>query len=313
MNLQEQTHRIKEIMGLLTEGAACETWKDGTFVNGDGINTPKITINNDKTKIEGVYEGPESGFCIQSANGNYRDTIHQLATIAVFHEGSKKHLKNLYKSRIYVRPDLKNITLDRRNNYYKITIPLTPTTEDKAITSINQRGSMGGGTAGIDYTEYDSVKNTYPEMFYDQIKTAGDMTEHFFAFRNLNEYPILTKPVSTQQPQQGKQQRRNGFEITGTELSQFIKDIPIKSSGITIDEKNVEVTLDTNTKNYSLKIGPGTTKVNYLRLALNVRKDKNSGTFPLRDEILKNFPGARSIKDGTFDGGGRDYSIIMIP
>lgn len=295
------------MMTLLTEQkVACTKWADGTFVNGDGITTPKITINNDDTKIEGIYEGAESGFCIQSATGNKYDSVHQLSTITVYHEGSKKHLKNLYKSGVYVRPDLKNIVMVRKPNYFKITIPLTPTTEDKAITSINERGSMGGGTSGIDYTEYNDVKNKYPEMFYDQLKTAGDITEHFFAFRNLNDFPIKTKSVNPQQ-------QNSRVNITGTDFTQFLKDIKIKTNGASIDENSVQIILDTENDNYSLTYNTGKTKINHLKLALNVRNDKINGVFPSKDKILNDFSGAKSIKDGTFDKGTRDYSVIMIP
>lgn len=310
MKLQQEIQRIQEMMTHLTEQkVACTKWVDGTFVNGDGIKTPKITINNDDTKIEGIYEGPESGFCIQSVTGNKYDSVHQLATITVYHEGSKKHLKNLYKFGTYVRPDLKNIVMVRKPNYFKITIPLTPTTEDKAITSINERGSMGGGTGGIDYAEYNDVKKTYPEMFYDQLKTAGDITEHFFAFRNLNDYPIKTKSVN----QQGNQQQNSRVNITGNDFGQFLKDIKTKTNGASIDENSVRILLDTENNNYSLTYNIGKTKINHLRLALNVMNDKINGVFPSKDKILKDFSGAKSIKDGTFDKGTRDYSVIMIP
>jgi hypothetical protein len=83
--------------------------------------------------------------------------------------------------------------LERKKNYYKISIPLEKTTEDKAITSINQRGSMGGGEGGIDTTEFNSAK-TRPMFYTETLKSTGlsDMTEYFFCWRNLQDYPIKT-------------------------------------------------------------------------------------------------------------------------
>jgi hypothetical protein len=181
-----------KLYNLITEATACTQWSDKTFVNGDGKTKPKITIEKTETKVTGTYEGPEFGFCIQSAEGNKGDSVHQLAGITVFHECGP-YLKELYKAGTYVRPNLKGVTLERKNNYYEISIPLEKTTEDKAITSINQRGSMGGGEGKIDTTEFNSAK-TRPMFYTETLKSTGisDMTEYFFCWRNLQDYPIKT-------------------------------------------------------------------------------------------------------------------------
>lgn len=181
-----------KLYDLITEATACNQWKDNTFTNGDGKTTPKITIEKTETKVTGTYEGPESGFCIQSATGNKGDSVHQLAGITVFLE-CNPYLKELYKAGTYVRPNLKGVTLERKKNYYKISIPLEKTTEDKAITSINQRGSWGGGEGGIDVAEFNSAK-TRPMFYTETLKSTGlsDMTEYFFCWRNLQEFPIKT-------------------------------------------------------------------------------------------------------------------------
>jgi hypothetical protein len=85
------------------------------------------------------------------------------------------------------------VTLERKKNYYKISIPLEKTTEDKAITSINQRGSWQGGEGNIDTTEFNSAK-TRPMFYTETLKSTGisDMTEYFFCWRNLQEFPIKT-------------------------------------------------------------------------------------------------------------------------
>jgi hypothetical protein len=181
-----------KLYNLITEATACTQWSDKTFVNGDGKTKPKITIEKTETKVTGTYEGPEFGFCIQSAEGNKGDSVHQLAGITVFHECGP-YLKELYKAGTYVRPNLKGVTLERKKNYYKISIPLEKTTEDKAITSINQRGSMGGGEGKIDTTEFNSAK-TRPMFYTETLISTGlpDMTEYFFCWRNLQDYPIKT-------------------------------------------------------------------------------------------------------------------------
>ena len=181
-----------KLYDLITEATACDNWKNNTFVNGDGKKTPKITIEKTETMVTGTYEGPESGFCIQSSEGNPKDSVHQLAGITVFYE-CNPYLKVLYKGGTYVRPNLKGVTLERKKNYYKISIPLEKTTEDKAITSINQRGSWGGGEGGIEATEFNSAK-TRPMFYTETLISTGlsDMTEYFFCWRNLQDYPIKT-------------------------------------------------------------------------------------------------------------------------
>ena len=184
---------------LLIEATACSTWADKSFVQGDGVNTPKITISKTPTLVTGTYEGPEKGFCIQSAIGSKGDSVHQLATITVFHE-CNPYLKELYKQGTFVRPNMKKITMERSQNYFKISIPLINTTEDKAITSINERGSWGGGEANTDKKELNDAR-TRP-MFDMVPVTADDIFEIFFCWRNLEKYPIKTKtkPSSETKP-----------------------------------------------------------------------------------------------------------------
>ena len=119
MNLRENIHRIKSIMGIYEQQkpvkVRCDQWKNKTFVNGDGITTPKITITKTPTLIEGLYEGPDSGGCIQRDGFNKDDTPHQLAGITVFYEAAP-YLKELYKNGTYVKPDMPKITMERIKN-----------------------------------------------------------------------------------------------------------------------------------------------------------------------------------------------------
>ena len=201
MNIQENIERIKSVMGIYEQQSQgrCDQWKNGTFVNGDGIKTPKITITKTPTLIEGLYEGPDKGFCIQRSKYYSNDTPHQLASITVFYEAAP-YLKELYKNGTYVKPDMNNITMDREiNKMFKISIPLISTTEDKAITSINERGGMGHGG---DLTEITNIENDPNNKLIEKVKkTAGDMTETFICFRNILNFPIKTvTPESTPEP-----------------------------------------------------------------------------------------------------------------
>lgn len=193
---ESEATKIRKIYGLINEqqDVRCDEWKDGTFVQGDGVTTPKITITKNPTLIEGLYEGPDKGGCIQRSKFNDRDTPHQLAGITVFYEASP-YLKELYNNGVYVRPDTTNITMERvLNKKFKISIPLLPTTEDKAVTSINERGGMGHQG---DLTEIQNIESDPNNIFVKKQKvTAGDMTETFISFRNIKNFPILSKQSS---------------------------------------------------------------------------------------------------------------------
>lgn len=178
----------------------CREWEKGTFKQGDGIKTPKITITKTPDLIEGLYEGPDRGGCIQRCEFNDGDTPHQLAGITVFYEAAP-YLKELYRNGIFVRPDMKKITMERiPNKKFKISIPLERTTEDKAITNMNERGGMGHEG---NLTEIENIKSN-PNHYFVQTERvqAGDITETFVSFRNIKNFPILTKPSTNKNDNQ---------------------------------------------------------------------------------------------------------------
>jgi hypothetical protein len=230
MNLQENIYRIKSIMGIYEQKTLpptrCDQWKNGTFVNGDGITTPKITITKTPTLIEGLYEGPDSGGCIQRGDVNNNDTPHQLAGITVFYEAAP-YLKELYKNGTYVKPDMPNIKMERiQNKMFKISIPLIPTTEDKAITNMNERGGM---LHGGDLTEIKKIQNDPNYILKELVKkTADDITETFICFRNIVDFPIKTvtsKTTTGQQPTPTtSQSTTKEFEITKKYLNNTKSD-----------------------------------------------------------------------------------------
>jgi hypothetical protein len=208
MNLQENINRIKQVMGLLNEQGEGTRCSFSDWQNGDGINKPKITIeNSDETGVKVVYVGPETGFCIDRAEGSITDTMHQLANVAGI-ETSKK-LKELYNSGTYVKPDLSNIIMTKKDKYFDITIPFIATTEDKALPNFGRRGSWGD-------------KNIAKKLFNDKlleiegnakfglvektenpkIATGGkssDIIEYFLAFRDLQTFPIKSSPNKNKQ------------------------------------------------------------------------------------------------------------------
>jgi hypothetical protein len=193
-----------KLANLITEisGRACNQWEEGTFQQGDGVKTPKITVTKTETEIVGEYLGPDEGGCIQRATFNDKDTPHQLAGITVFTEAAA-YLKTLYKSGVFVKPNMKGITMGRvPNKSFKITIPLIKTTEDKAITSINERGGMGHSGDDTYASLASDIKGNPDHVMIEEsgaIK-ARDITEHFISFRNIKNFPIKTKTSSETKP-----------------------------------------------------------------------------------------------------------------
>jgi len=170
----------------------CDQWKNKTFVSGDGINSPKIIITKTPYKIEGLYEGPDKGWCIQRAKYSSNDSPHQLAGITVFYEAAP-YLKYLYKKGTYVT--IGKITMKRLiDKMFKITIPLNSTTENKAITNINERGGMGHTAKNIYKIFADGIKNkSSMQLIGEQTVNSEDITEHFIYWRDISDFPIQKK------------------------------------------------------------------------------------------------------------------------
>lgn len=197
------------------DDCVCREWEKRTFKQGDGIKTPKITITKTPDLIEGLYEGPDRGGCIQRCKFNDGDTPHQLAGITVYYEAAP-YLKELYKNGIFVKPNMEKISMERSpNKKFKISIPLIKTTEDKAVTSINERGGMGHEG---DLTEINNILNNPDHVLVETKKvTAGDMTETFVCFRNIKNFPIKTK--SPQTTTNTPQEKSNRFATEKTKFN----------------------------------------------------------------------------------------------
>jgi hypothetical protein len=195
---ESDKQNILGLYGLINEQSSGCQFEN--YQNGDGIKKPKITISKSSTGVETIYEGPETGFCIQHSKGSTGDSIHQLA--GVTRVVVSKYLKELYANGNYVYPDLKNITMVKNNRYFKINIPFVKTTEDKAITNFNERGGWGhdGISSLNDFKNSISDKNKYGLVsVVTKVASGGnspDITEHWVSFRDLSVYPIKTSDTS---------------------------------------------------------------------------------------------------------------------
>lgn len=313
---ESEARNIRMMYGLINEedDVRCDEWKEGKFVQGDGVTTPKITITKNPTLIEGLYEGPDQGGCIQRSKFNDQDTPHQLAGITVFYEAAP-YLKKLYKSGVYVRPDTKNITMERvLNKKFKISIPLLPTTEDKAVTSINERGGMGH--IG-DLTEIQNIESDPNNIFVEKQKVIeGDMTETFISFRNIKNFPILSKqsppsPITIPSTQPKLQSAKNIISINSNSLIELRNKLNEKTANISIDVKSVIPNF--NKGSYSISFAPGTTKIKKLSLVFD---NVSAQTLDDRMIELDRINNLQRISIGETegeDGSPRWYALSYVP
>ena len=282
------------------EEPKCNQWKTKTFKQGDGITTPKITITKTPTLIEGLYEGPDAGGCIQRFTVLTTDTPHQLAGITVYYEAAP-YLKELYARGVYVKPDMKKITMQRvQNKIFKISIPLIKTTEDQAITNINERGGMGGGEGNL--TEITAIENNPDHKLIEKIRvTAGDITETFICFRNIVNFPIKTQAASPQG------QQADPINITGTDLEDFKNKIKTKTAGKSLNLDTIQLDMDKLT--FSVAAGP----VQIFSLALRWNLPADTTCAACDNTVSKNPEyRATSLKTGKFENSTRMYSLIVL-
>jgi len=175
--LTETTSKLKQ---LVTE-AEKRSWSKGMFNNGDGVTTPKITINKSNNFFDITYKGPESGFNIESAVLNPGDSIHQLSNVFTYEVN--KHLKDLYQKEIYVKPDMESIEMVKTPNFFEIKVNFDEVDKENAITKIDRRGGMGHSAAkGKGLMEEKCNKYSGCKKVYT-IK-SGSITEHFISYRD---------------------------------------------------------------------------------------------------------------------------------
>jgi hypothetical protein len=244
---------------VISEQTACQ-WEN--YVNGDGINKPKITVKKSVSGVIAVFVGPETGFCIQHLEGSKEDSIHQLA--GVVRKVVSSYLKELYSQGNFVYPDLDNIEMVKNDKFFGINVPFVSTTEDKAITNFNERGGWGhDGKSTLnkflstisDPKKYDMIK------VVTKVASGGksrDITENWVSFRDIVTYPIKITPSPTQEEPQF-------IEINATDLDDLEKKFTI------IDQKEKYKLTDIKISSVS----PNRSEVN---MSYNKVKDPNGNT-----------------------------------
>jgi len=251
MNLNENILRVKELMGLLLEQSQGCNYKN--WQNGDGIKRPKITESKSPDGVTLTYQGPETGFCIQHKNGSTTDSLHQLA--GAVRVVVSEYLKELYAQGSYVRPDLKNIVMNKSDNYFEIRIPFIQTTEDKAITNFNERGGWGHDGSGPLKDYLSTIQNPKYGLIDMVRKTASggksnDIIENWVSFRDLETYPIKSKsPQSTLDQKSTPSQPTSTYEqitIKGDSLED-LRDKMKQQQNISISPNSFDVDLDSKT------------------------------------------------------------------
>jgi hypothetical protein len=187
---------IENVLNEQQSGNKCE-YKNWT--NGDGINKPKITVQQSENGVIGTYIGPETGFCIQHSKGSTKDTLHQLA--GVVSVTVSPLLKTLYNQGKFVRPSLKDISMLKDDNFFKISIPFMSTTEDNAITNFNERGGWGHDAAQPIAAFMGTIEGNPKKygLIEKETKTASggnsaNIIEHWVSFRDFETFPIKTQP-----------------------------------------------------------------------------------------------------------------------
>ena len=218
---------IKNALNEQETGVKCEykNWK-----NGDGINKPKITIQQSKNGVIGTYIGPETGFCIQHSKGSTKDSIHQLAGVVSVTVAPL--LKTLYGQGNFVKPSLKDISMQKDDNFFQISIPFISTTEDKAITNFNERGGWGHDAAKpiADFMVTIEGNPKKYGLIEKETKTASggkspNITEHWVSFRDLGVYPIKTQPTKQNAQNQQQPVASKPAEVQGLSFLQLLEKV----------------------------------------------------------------------------------------
>jgi hypothetical protein len=156
-------------------------WSKGLFKNGDGIKTPKITVNKSEEYSEVIYQGPETGFSLESAVYNPNDTIHQMSNVFTYE--TNKHLTDLYNSGVYLKPKMDQIEFEKKSKYFRIKVYFEKTDEVNSILKINRRGGMGHpATSG----KKEMIEKCSEYLGCDKVYTykSGSITEYFICYKN---------------------------------------------------------------------------------------------------------------------------------
>lgn len=193
-------------------------WSKGLFKNGDGIKTPKITVNKSNEFVEVIYQGPETGFSLESAVYNPNDTIHQMSNVFTYE--TNKHLLDLYQQGIFLIPEMDKIEFEKKSKYFRIKIHFSPTNEESAILKVNRRGGMGH-LASSGKKEMVNKCNEYFGCEDVYTYKSGNIVEYFISYRNSSIKKTLTEDKINEIYKLGskgdmvkKIQEKLGFKLT---------------------------------------------------------------------------------------------------
>lgn len=175
--LSENTFRLKKLINEEEKKA----WSKGVWDNGDGIKTPKVTVNKSDNFLSVKYEGPETGFNLESAVLNPNDTIHQLSNVFTFEVN--KHLKDLFENGVFVKPNMKDIKMSKSPRYFEIKVNFENVDEKDALTRMDRRGGMGHSQST---GKAEMVAKCKKYAGCDGVHTvkSGNITEHFISYKN---------------------------------------------------------------------------------------------------------------------------------
>ena len=153
--------------------SSCNCWGDcgGTkYYNGEN-GKPKFTIDKSETNFTIKYEGPNSGILIKHGKCGAGDTIHQVCNVLT--SEINKYLKGKG-----LKPNIKNITMDKSSKKFTISVPLKKSENEKSY-KLERRGGMGHDPGP------EPVKKEYESRggFEGPIKhSSGNITEYFVTF-----------------------------------------------------------------------------------------------------------------------------------
>jgi hypothetical protein len=318
---ESEKYEIRKMYGLITEQIRCDF---ENYQNGDGVTKPKVDVSKTASEVKVTYNGPETGFCIQHKDGSKGDSIHQATAVAKKVTGD--YLKELYNSGTYVIPDLDGITMTKDDNFLEIKIPLSATTEDKAITSFDGRGGWGHrGVAIPSAFQSDPSKYAFFKKNQNPIVAQGGKSspiyETYFYYRQIVDTPILDKngvQIGTTKGypiQAGSSTNKNTNNQSGSgtiniqaqtvdELETKIKD---QTRGKSLDLTSIK--LDMEKKTFSVNLG--NTPVYGLFLRFNLPGESSCQS--CQNTISKNTEyGAVELKGGKFENNTRIYSLIVL-
>jgi hypothetical protein len=277
-------------MGLLNEQQTTTT----SYTLPQGHVEPTCT----DVGCKGTYSGP------QFLKSDSSDVAHKYSNTMSYYVGVK--LKELYKQGIYVKVDLKNITMTavpvqygENYNPTKVTIDI-PFIRVKnkcdAYTSFDHVGGWGH-SSDLDLEGRKSKLSTL--LLPGETLDVSDLKiTHKEERKSLSEYWIQWKNkitqsdcsnISTNVTPQTTSSSSNGEEVkvTGNGIMELRKNIISKSSNASIDVNSISISMT----NYEISYRPGPTKINKISLFTRNTddvKDDSGFTTTLNNVISQN-------------------------